>query len=600
MLPGSSPERVDREAAKGKQSGRTQEIQRLIGRSLRAVTDLRLMPDMQITVDCDVLQADGGTRTASICGGWIALHDACTPPRRRRGELTTHPVLEAVRGDLGRRHRRHADARPRVLRGRARRGRHERRDDRRRTGSSRCRARPRASRSHAPSSTRCSSSPSWGSPRSSPPSRRWSPSRPRRAERCRCRCRWCSRPATPTRRARSSRSSSITPTSRWSPGRVTVGTDDVRLPPRRSGRDRGNGRRTRRRRSKRPTSRRRATRSKRTRASRRARSRARSACRRSPTTPGSRSTRSTARPACTRRATPVSGATLHRQRRQAARRARRARPTLRTARFATVAMARWPDGREIAVRGEVEGVIAPRRAGRSGFGYDPVFVPTEGDGRTFAEMSPAEKHAFSHRGRAFRALAEALLRPGGVKRAARSASPDDLRRRRRDGRCPRERRGAPSRRATVSRCCTRAAAASRRTCYAVGDRDADGVPVRVYRPSAEDDLPVVVYFHGGGWMIGSVDVYDAIDARSSRTPRTRSSCRSNTGLAPEHPYPDAARRLLDRVRVGRRTNTAVFGGDASRIAVAGDSAGGNLAAVVRVDGPRRGACRSRCRCSSTP
>ncbi|HEX5096834.1 MAG TPA: ribonuclease PH, partial [Acidimicrobiia bacterium] len=78
MLPGSSPERVGREAAKGKQSGRTQEIQRLIGRSLRAVTDLRLMPDTQITVDCDVLQADGGTRTASICGGWIALHDACS------------------------------------------------------------------------------------------------------------------------------------------------------------------------------------------------------------------------------------------------------------------------------------------------------------------------------------------------------------------------------------------------------------------------------------------------------------------------------------------------------------------------------------------
>src|SRR3974390_416154 len=67
MLPGSSPERVDREAARGKQSGRTQEIQRLIGRSLRAVTDLSLMPEMQITVDCDVLQADGGTRTASIC-----------------------------------------------------------------------------------------------------------------------------------------------------------------------------------------------------------------------------------------------------------------------------------------------------------------------------------------------------------------------------------------------------------------------------------------------------------------------------------------------------------------------------------------------------
>ncbi|MFM8236173.1 MAG: ribonuclease PH [Actinomycetota bacterium] len=93
MLPGSSPERVDREAAKGKQSGRTQEIQRLIGRSLRAVTDLRAMPDVQITVDCDVLQADGGTRTASICGGWIALHDACSR-LVADGTLSAHPVLQ--------------------------------------------------------------------------------------------------------------------------------------------------------------------------------------------------------------------------------------------------------------------------------------------------------------------------------------------------------------------------------------------------------------------------------------------------------------------------------------------------------------------------
>jgi ribonuclease PH len=93
MLPGSSPERVDREAARGKQSGRTQEIQRLIGRSLRAVTDLRLMPDVQITVDCDVLQADGGTRTASICGGWIALHDACSR-LVTAGTLSKHPVLQ--------------------------------------------------------------------------------------------------------------------------------------------------------------------------------------------------------------------------------------------------------------------------------------------------------------------------------------------------------------------------------------------------------------------------------------------------------------------------------------------------------------------------
>ena len=83
----------------------------------------------------------------------------------------------------------------------------------------------------------------------------------------------------------------------------------------------------------------------------------------------------------------------------------------RSARFATVAMARWPDGRELAVRGEIEGAIAPAARGREGFGYDPVFVPVEGDGRTFAEMTAAEKHALSHRGRAFRALVEVLVDP---------------------------------------------------------------------------------------------------------------------------------------------------------------------------------------------
>jgi ribonuclease PH len=76
MLPRSTNERTDREAARGRQSGRTQEIQRLIGRSLRAVTDLKAMPEMQIRLDCDVLQADGGTRTAAITGAYVALHAA--------------------------------------------------------------------------------------------------------------------------------------------------------------------------------------------------------------------------------------------------------------------------------------------------------------------------------------------------------------------------------------------------------------------------------------------------------------------------------------------------------------------------------------------
>jgi ribonuclease PH len=93
MLPGSSAERVDREAAKGKQSGRTQEIQRLIGRSLRSVTDLVAMGEAQITVDCDVLQADGGTRTASICGGYVALHDACSR-LEKLGVIPVHPITE--------------------------------------------------------------------------------------------------------------------------------------------------------------------------------------------------------------------------------------------------------------------------------------------------------------------------------------------------------------------------------------------------------------------------------------------------------------------------------------------------------------------------
>ena len=93
MLPGATSERNDREAARGKQSGRTQEIQRLIGRSLRAVTDLETMGEAQITVDCDVLQADGGTRTASICGGYVALHDACSRLVATK-TMPAHPITD--------------------------------------------------------------------------------------------------------------------------------------------------------------------------------------------------------------------------------------------------------------------------------------------------------------------------------------------------------------------------------------------------------------------------------------------------------------------------------------------------------------------------
>ncbi len=84
-------------------------------------------------------------------------------------------------------------------------------------------------------------------------------------------------------------------------------------------------------------------------------------------------------------------------------------PEQRTARFITVAMVCWPDGREVLAEGIVRGHIALEPLGEGGFGYDPVFIPDEGDGRTFAEMSDEEKHVLSHRGRALRALAAELV-----------------------------------------------------------------------------------------------------------------------------------------------------------------------------------------------
>ncbi|MDA8415431.1 MAG: ribonuclease PH [Desulfobacteraceae bacterium] len=95
MLPRSTHTRSSREAAKGKQSGRTLEIQRLIGRSLRAVTDLAALGERSITLDCDVIQADGGTRTASITGAYVALHDALTN-LQSRGVISQIPLKEAV------------------------------------------------------------------------------------------------------------------------------------------------------------------------------------------------------------------------------------------------------------------------------------------------------------------------------------------------------------------------------------------------------------------------------------------------------------------------------------------------------------------------
>jgi ribonuclease PH len=95
MLPRATLERTRREVTAGKPSGRTQEIQRLIGRSLRAVVDLPALGERQITVDCDVLQADGGTRTAAITGAWVALHD-CIAWMRARSMIATNPLKDHV------------------------------------------------------------------------------------------------------------------------------------------------------------------------------------------------------------------------------------------------------------------------------------------------------------------------------------------------------------------------------------------------------------------------------------------------------------------------------------------------------------------------
>ena len=95
MLPRATHSRMDREAARGKQSGRTQEIQRLIGRSLRAVTDLSALGERQIKIDCDVIRADGGTRTASITGAWVALSLACEH-LLQKGDITRSPLRDQV------------------------------------------------------------------------------------------------------------------------------------------------------------------------------------------------------------------------------------------------------------------------------------------------------------------------------------------------------------------------------------------------------------------------------------------------------------------------------------------------------------------------
>ena len=157
MLPRATAERSERESAKGKIGGRTHEIQRLVGRSLRGVVDLARLGERTVTVDCDVIVADGGTRTASITGGYVALAAALITYGMER-HLVGHVAAVSVGIIDG-----VEPAGPRLLRGLARRGGLQRRRHGRRRATSSSRARPRASRSTAPSSTRCWTSPTRAS-----------------------------------------------------------------------------------------------------------------------------------------------------------------------------------------------------------------------------------------------------------------------------------------------------------------------------------------------------------------------------------------------------------------------------------------------------
>ena len=135
-----------------------------------------------------------------------------------------------------------------------------------------------------------------------------------------------------------------------------------------------------------------------------------------------------------------------------------------------------------------------------------------------------------------------------------------LRPRQRERRRAGVRRDRCSKRATESRCCTRPAAASPKTIYAIGDLDAGGVPVRVYRPSPDDGLPVVVYLHGGGWTIGSVDVYDNINRALANAANAIVVSRPSTGSRPNIPFPAPLDDCWNAIQWVAK-NASEFGGD---------------------------------------
>ena len=139
-----------------------------------------------------------------------------------------------------------------------------------------------------------------------------------------------------------------------------------------------------------------------------------------------------------------------------------------------------------------------------------------------------------------------------------------------------------NKRATGSRLLHASGAGPAEDVYAIGDLDADGVPVRVYRPSPDDGLPVVVYFHGGGWTIGSVDVYDPI-TRALANAANAIVVSVEYRLAPEHPYPEPLDDCWTALEWVTK-NTSLFEGDAHRIAVAGRQRGRQPRRGLRADG----------------
>ena len=364
MLPRATNRRTDREAARGRQSGRTQEIQRLIGRSLRAVTELTPMGERQIVLDCDVLRADGGTRTAAITGAYVALHQAFAG-LVAAGELPRLPLREPVAAVACGLVEGQARARSRLRRGQRRRGRRQLRADRlgrdRRDPGHRRGAPLTADQfvaMHRLAGTACASCCACSARRSA-----WSPEGGPALQGT------APRPGEPQpRQARRAAGAACAP---WRRGH---------LEPR--SRPAGAGRETADLRRQRPDQ---------------------GACGGAGDRPAGARRRFRPRGARARRrargafgALGRAGARLRQGHGAGARRAERAlrqrsSAADRRAAFVAALCLAWPDGHDELAEGRVEGELVDPPRG-AGFGYDPMFVP-EGQGHTFGEMPAADKQS---------------------------------------------------------------------------------------------------------------------------------------------------------------------------------------------------------------